>query len=127
MTNDFNIMKEAGIYVWVVIVGLIGGLLNIGSNPNKSAGHKATNLIAGTLSSMFIGWISFEIVRHIYGSEKVALAACGFFAWKGAEWVNALINKVVYNRLKKRDSGWGDRYSDYDDMPPMPRNMKEED
>ncbi|WP_169976253.1 phage holin family protein [Campylobacter sp. RM16191] len=125
MTNDFNIVKEMGIYFWVLVIGLIGGLLNIGSCPSKSTGHKAANLIVGTASSMFLGWISFEIVDHIYQSEKVALAACGFFAWKGAEWINALLDKVIDSRLKKRDDWYSDRYSDYDYTPPIPRNEED--
>ncbi|MBE2985562.1 hypothetical protein CCAL12920_00650 [Campylobacter sp. RM12920] len=117
MTSD--ILKEVGIYLWVFAVGLIGGLLNIGANPNKTTGHKAINFTVGVISSIFIGWVSFEVIRFIYKDSQVALAGAGFFAWKGTDWVNALTDKIIYRRLKKGDG-------DYDDIPPMPRNMKDE-
>lgn len=117
MTSDYNIIKEAGIYLWVFAVGLIGGLLNIGANQNKTTGHKAINFIVGVISSIFIGWVSFEIARFIYKDEQVALAAAGFFAWKGTDWVNALTDKILYRRLIRgggidADEFNKDRYSD---------------
>lgn len=127
MLNDANsFVDRLGIYFWVFLVAIVGALLNIGARKDKSTRRKIGGLITGALTSCFFGWISFEVIRHIHQSEQVALAGCGFFAWKGAEWINALLDKVIDSRLKKRDSGWGDRYSDYDDMPPMPRNINDE-
>lgn len=101
MNTNTTITEILGIYLWVFIIGLVGGFLNIGQRNDKPASHKTINLIIGTLSSIFFGWISFEVVFFIYASEKLALAACGFFAWKGADWINVLIDKVIDNKLNK--------------------------
>lgn len=117
MSNNKDILDVLGVYIWVALVGFIGGILNIGTSPHKSTGHKWLNLIVGILSSMFCGWISFEIILYAYGHERLALATCGFFAWKGADWANVLADKAVDKfldaKLKTKEY---DEYNDY--IPP---------
>ncbi|MBR8461459.1 hypothetical protein KDE12_01155 [Campylobacter sp. faydin G-105] len=101
--NNLNEVKDSlGVYLWVAGIGLIGALLNVGARANKSTGRKIIDLIIGSLSSMFLGWIVYEVVFFIYNKEKLALAACGFFAWKGTEWVNVLIDKLIDKYISKR-------------------------
>ncbi|MGH1601759.1 phage holin family protein [Campylobacter majalis] len=90
-----------GNYKWVLSVGFIGGLLNIGSRADKTTGRKFADLVIGLISSMFFGWISYEVILFIWASDKVALAGCGFFAWKGATWVGEKVDKFVDNKIER--------------------------
>lgn len=101
LNSDNNIIQSLGIYFYVFIVGLIGGLLNVGARKDKSTARKYTDLGIGILSSGFFGWIGFEVINFLYQNERLALAGCGFFAWKGAVWFGELIDKIVDTKLKR--------------------------
>ena len=106
MTKHIEKINEyLGEYKWVVLVGLAGGLLNIGASPTKSTSRKWLDLLIGVVSSGFFGWISYEVIKFIWQSPQVALAGCGFFAWKGATWIgitsDKLIDKCIDSKLKK--------------------------
>lgn len=99
-----------GKYKWVLAIGLIGGLLNVGSRPDKSVGRKVMDLVIGIASSVFFGWISYEIILFIWKENGVALAGCGFFAWKGATWFGEKVDKFVDAKIdaEKRKGGFYD-------------------
>lgn len=122
--NNLNIDKDTATYLWVIFIGLTGGLLNVGERKDKSVSRKITTLATGTFSSMFLGWIAYETAFYFTHSEKFGLAVCGFFAWKGAMWVNELVDKVIDSKLKRRDEDWYE-YKRYDEIP-MPRNLDED-
>ena len=116
MTEHIEKINEyLGEYKWVIAVGIIGGLLNVGSNPNKSTGRKWLDNLIGVISSGFFGWMGYEVIKFIWQSQQVALAGCGFFAWKGATWIgitlDKIIDKFVDSKLRRSDDG-----SDFDNQ-----------
>ena len=117
MTEHIEKINEyLGEYKWVIIVGIIGGLLNVGSRPDKSTSRKWLDLLIGVVSSGFFGWMGYEIIKFMCQSPQVALAGCGFFAWKGATWIgitsDKLIDKLIDNKLKGNNDDDFDYYED---------------
>ena len=45
-----NVIEEIGLYFWVILVGLVGGLLNM-ANSGKKGAQRLVNLVVGTASS----------------------------------------------------------------------------
>lgn len=115
MINELNtFFDKLGIYAWVLLVGLTGALLNAGNRQNKSTKRKVGDFIVGLISSCFFGWIGFEVIRFIYRDAQIAIAGCGFFAWKGTVWVEAIVEKALNKFIdSKPKGGWSaDRYGD---------------
>ena len=96
-----SILEEIGFYFWVFIVGVFGGLLNLASSgaSGKSKLHRALNALIGTLSSMFVCWLAYEAALYFTEAPKFSLAIGGFFAWRGAEWATAMIDKAVDKKI----------------------------
>nr|DAU95549.1 MAG TPA: holin [Caudoviricetes sp.] len=94
-----NILEEIGLYFWVILVGLVGGLLNL-ANSKKSGARRFINAIVGTASSMFVCWLAYETTFYFTQAPKFSLAVGGFFAWRGAEWATAMIDKAVDKRIE---------------------------
>lgn len=112
----FNLDKETTTYSWVLLVGIVGGLLRLNTeNPsmNKVKGHrKWASIGSATLSSAFVCWLSFEAMFYITQTERVSLAFGGFCAWQGAEWVRRKIDKALDKRLECNNLSQ-DKYVDY--------------
>lgn len=107
--NDlFDVIEK---YRGIILIGLIGAMLNIGSRPDKSIGRKTIDLLVGIASSVFFGWISYEVVKFIWQSEGLASAACGFFSWKGAAWVGEKVDLAVDTFIKQR------KYEEFNNKP----------
>ena len=104
-----NILEEIGLYFWVVLVGLVGGLLNMASSKQKGA-QRLISALVGTASSMFVCWLAYETTFYFTQAPKFSLAVGGFFAWRGAEWATAMIDKAID---KKIDGINGSRYDNY--------------
>ena len=97
---------------WVIVVGLIGGLLNLlDDEPHKRKDRRALHAAVGTASSMFVCWIVYEVVFFFSHVVPFSLAIGGFFAWQGAEYVKSKVDKA----LDKKIDGLGDRGYDYGD------------
>lgn len=117
-----NILEEIGLYFWVILVGLAGGLLNMASSKKKGA-QRLISALVGTASSMFVCWLAYEATFYFTQAPKFSLAVGGFFAWRGAEWATAMIDKAVE---KKIDGLNGNSY-DYGDYGGSFRNEERED
>nr|DAN57554.1 MAG TPA: holin [Caudoviricetes sp.] len=54
--------------------------------------------------------MGYEVIKFIWQSQQVALAGCGFFAWKGATWIgitlDKIIDKFVDSKLRRSDDGF---------------------
>ena len=97
---------------WVIVVGLIGGLLNLlDDEPHKRKDRRALHAAVGTASSMFVCWIVYEVVFFFSHVVPFSLAIGGFFAWQGAEYVKSKVDKA----LDKKIDGLGDKGYDYGD------------
>lgn len=111
-----SLIEEIGFYFWVIMVGVFGGLLNLANSgaSGKSKLHRALNALIGTLSSMFVCWLAYEAALYFTQAPKFSLAIGGFFAWRGAEWVTAMIDKAI----DKKIDNFGDSNYDYTPRPP---------
>lgn len=98
-------------YKGVILIGLIGAMLNIGSRPDKSIRRKILDFLIGIASSIFFGWIGYEVAKFIWQSEGLALAVCGFFSWKGATWVGEKVDLAVDTFVKRR------KYEEFNSKP----------
>lgn len=94
-----NVIEEIGLYFWVVLVGLVGGLLNL-ANSKKKGAQRLINALVGTASSMFVCWLAYETTFYFTQAPKFSLAVGGFFAWRGAEWATAMIDKAVEKKIE---------------------------
>lgn len=100
MQQGKDFIDSLGVYIYVILVAIIGGLLNTKEKAKRSTGRKVADFIVGLISSCFFGWMGFELINFIYQNEKIALAGCGFFAWKGTEWIETLIERILDKLLK---------------------------
>ena len=99
-----NLIDKLGFYVWVICVGFIGGVLGaIGSDKKK-----IVDGVVGTFTSMFLGWIGYEVVNAWLKDEKIALATCGFVAWRGAEWIRGVVDEMIKAKLEKNQDNTND-------------------
>lgn len=110
-----NILEEIGLYFWVILVGLAGGLLNMASSKKKGA-QRLISALVGTASSMFVCWLAYEATFYFTQAPKFSLAVGGFFAWRGAEWVTAMIDKAIDKKIDTLGSNEFDRYSERNDL-----------
>lgn len=106
-----NILEEIGLYFWVILVGLVGGLLNM-ANSGKKGAQRLINWLVGSASSMFVCWLAYETTLYFTQAPKFSLAVGGFFAWRGAEWATAMIDKAVEKKIEGLNSNSYD-YQDY--------------
>lgn len=113
-----SLIEEIGFYFWVIIVGVFGGLLNLanGGKGGRSKLHRALNALIGTLSSMFVCWLAYEAALYFTQAPKFSLAIGGFFAWRGAEWVTAMIDKAIDKKIDTLGNNEFDRYSERNDL-----------
>lgn len=103
-----NLDKETLHYVWVFIVGLVGGLLGL-NNQNPSMNmikgrNKLISISLATLSSCFICWVVYEFANYFTHDLKISLASGGFCAWQGAEWVRIKADKFLDRRIDNTHS-----------------------
>lgn len=113
-----SLIEEIGFYFWVIMVGVFGGLLNLANSgaSGKSKLHRALNALIGTLSSMFVCWLAYEATLYFTQAPKFSLAIGGFFAWRGAEWVTAMIDKAIDKKIDTLGNNEFDRYSERNDL-----------
>ena len=117
-----DVIEEIGLYFWVVLVGLVGGLLNM-ANSGKKGAQRLVNLVVGAGSSMFVCWLAYETTFYFTQAPKFSLAVGGFFAWRGAEWATAMIDKAVEKKIEglngnsygHQDYGSDFRHENFDD------------
>ena len=117
-----DVIEEIGLYFWVVLVGLVDGLLNM-ANSGKKGAQRLVNLVVGAGSSMFVCWLAYETTFYFTQAPKFSLAVGGFFAWRGAEWATAMIDKAVEKKIEglngnsygHQDYGSDFRHENFDD------------
>lgn len=82
-------LENGGTYFYLLLLGMVGGVLGIIHN-NKLADCKTTpcifaTVILGCVSSVFVGYISFEICAYYSNSERLSLAIASICAWIGTD------------------------------------------
>ena len=107
-----DLINKVGFYFWVAVVGLVGGILSLTNNDALKSGKAVINLIVGTVSSMFVCWLAYEITFYFTEKDRFSLAVGGFFAWRGAVWMNAVIDKAIDKKIE----GLNDSYKNFSDF-----------
>ena len=106
-----DVIEEIGLYFWGILVGRVGGLLNM-ANSGKKGAQRLVNLVVGTASAMVVCWLAYETTFYFTQAPKFSLAVGGFFAWRGAEWATAMIDKAVEKKIEGLNGNSYD-YGDY--------------
>ena len=114
-----DLINKVGFYFWVAVVGLVGGILSLTNNDALKSGKAVINLIVGTVSSMFVCWLAYEITFYFTEKDRFSLAVGGFFAWRGAVWMNAVIDKAIDKKIESFSS----RDDDFSNLPKPPRDL----
>lgn len=116
-----DLLSQLGFYFWVVVVGLVGGILSLANDPQKPlhSGKAIVNSIISTISSMFICWVFYEFTRFFTKEERISLAVGGFFALRGTSWISAVVDKAIDKKLNSFDVG----SDDFSQKPPRDFNF----
>ncbi|CAD7288196.1 hypothetical protein [Campylobacter suis] len=122
--NEFLEWSKDKPLVGVLLVGFIGGMLNL-ADPKKSITHNILNIITGVFGSMFLCWIAYEVAFYFIHDNSMCLAVGGFFAWRGANWANETVDKLIKSKIESSNKDYP-TYDDYNKIPPMPRNLDDE-
>lgn len=101
----------AKLYFFVFIVGFCVALISL-LNPNtytmkeqedakkiKRARWKVAYIFHGCLLSMFVCYVSFEIMIHFEFSYRLSVALSGAIAYFGADRVNNIIERLINKKL----------------------------
>ncbi|MGG7049262.1 MULTISPECIES: phage holin family protein, partial [unclassified Campylobacter] len=118
MVNKFLDWSADKPLFWVMVVGVFGGLLNL-SDPKKSIAHNIANAITGILSSVFMCWIAYECALYFTQADRLSLAIGGFFAWRGANWANEIVDRFINDKINTKNF----EYDEGDEISPRVRNL----
>ncbi len=86
-------MDSAGVYKYVIFIGLIGGILGMVQKEElkkckSSLKCKIFGLLFGCFSAMFAGYIGFEVAYFFFEKLGISIATAGVSGWAGT---NALL------------------------------------
>ena len=100
--------KEYWCLLWVLLVGLIGGILGLLDENGRLRNRRTMRaLLAGVLTAMFLCWVTFAIVNHFMHDLQLSLAVGGIIAFMGGDWVRRKIDKAANKKIESLggDSG----------------------
>ncbi|MBR8466170.1 hypothetical protein KDE13_07440 [Campylobacter sp. faydin G-140] len=101
--NDF---KNSYLF-WVLMVGLVAGFLSHAKDERpKSLKQRFIYFVIGAISSTFLCWMTYEIAFYYIAQQNPSLAIGGFFAWRGAEWATAIVDKFIDSKLKNNERSY---------------------
>ena len=100
--------KEYWCLLWVLLVGLIGGILGLLDENGRPRNRRTMRaLLAGVLTAMFLCWVTFAIVNYFMHDLQLSLAVGGIIAFMGGDWVRRKIDKAANKKIESLggDSG----------------------
>lgn len=92
-------------WMWFFSVVIIGGILGYRHNHPIQAATKRerlSNLFFGVVTSMFVGYIVFQLAFYYLGNDNVAVSLAGLAAWMGTNALIALESVIVMFISKKK-------------------------
>mgnify|MGYP003300091391 CR=1 FL=1 len=106
-----ELLSKLGIYIYVIVLGFIGGVLSLfekkklnGCDSSKICLIKKASL--GVVTAIFTGYIGYEFGLYILESQKIALAISCVCAWAGTDALIAFESKILEllsKGIKKND------------------------
>lgn len=104
-----NLPEEIKQILWLFVVSFIGGIVGFVTKNSKTLEGKSWKqklwvLFVSMISSMFIAYITFEIVRQGINKQGVAVAISGFAAYMGTDILVVVQERLVEKIKSKIDS-----------------------
>ena len=104
-----NLPEEIKHFFWLMVVSFIGGIVGFVTKNSKTLEGKSWKqklwvLFVSMISSMFIAYITFEIVRFGIDKQGVAVAISGFAAYMGTDILIIVQERLVEKIKSKIDS-----------------------
>jgi hypothetical protein len=94
--NEF--MAKFWFYLWLCLVVAVGGVVSILNKVDMKGltrEQKARKIAACLLTSMFVGYIAYEIVIWGVGNERLAAALAGVASYMSTDALVALGNLFI--------------------------------
>lgn len=99
-----QIPSELRYFAWLIVVAIIGGLVGFATRTkpqNKTKKQIIYIILFTIISSMFIAYITFEIMVALIDNQRLAIAIAGFAAYSGTDLLIELQNQFV-NKIKDK-------------------------
>lgn len=105
----FNISAEIWQWIWLFLVSFTGGVVGFITKISPTLkGHsfraKFAALCMGMINSMFIAYISYEILLSIIDKQGLAVALSGMAAFTGTDLLIITQNKIIDLLKRKMDN-----------------------
>ncbi|CUU74380.1 phage holin family protein [Campylobacter hyointestinalis] len=101
-----------GIYTYVLALGVAGGILSIFQKKKlgecKNGRCWIGGLLLGIATSVFAGYVGYEIANFIFANEKLSLAISCICAWAGTDGLLAVEQKAIDILSRKIGGGRDD-------------------
>ena len=105
----FNLPAEIWQWLWLFIVSFTGGVVGFITKisptlKGRSFRAKFMALCMGMINSMFIAYISYEILLSLIDKQGLAVALAGMAAFTGTDLLIITQNKIIELIKKKMDT-----------------------
>ena len=105
----FDISTEIWQWIWLFLVSFTGGVVGFITKisptlKGRSFRAKFAALCMGMINSMFIAYISYEILLSIIDKQGLAVALSGMAAFTGTDLLIITQNKIIELIKRKMDN-----------------------
>lgn len=87
------------LYLWLIILSFISGIIGIINRhefrKKGSLKDRLYLIICGGISSIFIGYVTFEITFFYFNSQRLSIAISAFCAWSGTKVLLELEDRLL--------------------------------
>lgn len=110
MIDKFQVIpEEIKQLIWLAFVSFIGGFVGFTTRANKALKEKKLYqkiyiLFMSIISSMFIAYITFEVILTSINNQRLAIALAGFAAYSGTDLLIVLQEHIIEKIKNKIDN-----------------------
>lgn len=86
------------LWIWLLVVACIGALVALLTKNDftgLSKEQKMRKIEAGTIASIFVAYLTFEITFYFIGAERFSVACAGIASYLGTDALVALGNVFI--------------------------------
>lgn len=100
INKAFNISQEVWQWIWFFIVAFSGGIVGFITKisptlKGKSFRRKFIALFMGMINSMFIAYITYEILLSLLHNPNLSVALSGMAAFTGTDLLLVVQNRLI--------------------------------
>ncbi|MDR2100105.1 MAG: phage holin family protein [Campylobacteraceae bacterium] len=91
-------LEKIYLWLWLVIVALLGAIVGLSTKANFNGLDKKTKskkIAAGTLASVFVAYITFEMTYYFFSTERFSIACAGIASYLGTDALVVLGNIFI--------------------------------